>query len=165
MQLSRLFKLVTPIFAITAVVLAVGSAQAAPLRPSSTSGGLYAGTFEGYLTGDNGSQAPVSLELTQVGRTVTGTIDVEEGLYVDGGNCGAAAVPAGSQTASGQVSARNPRLLDDGASFTVQGIKVNVDLDAELSANNQSIEAVATVDLPWLCGHDPVVSGEFTRVQ
>lgn len=166
MLLSRLIKMIAPLLAITAAVLLLGSAQAAPLRPSAnTSGGLFAGTFEGYLTGDDNSRAPVVIDLVQNGRTVSGTIDVERGLVVDGGRCGSAAVPAGSQAAAGQVSARNPRHLDAAASFEVQGITVRVDLDADMAADGDSIEAVAKIDLPWLCGRDPVVSGEFGRVQ
>lgn len=158
------------LFFLSLIVLAlmtffVASAQAAPARPTSTtSGGLFAGTFEGVLHGDDGSTAPIALELTQDGRAVTGEIVVGRGLLIDGGNCGAAAVPAATQTATGATSAREPRHLAASADFEVQGISVTIDLDGQLSRDGETLTAEARIDLPWLCGRDPVVTGELSRV-
>ena len=66
-------------------------------------GGSYTGAFAGTLTSDDGSTAPVSLNLTQSGTTVTGDIDIGDGLTINGGNCGAQAIPAGSRSVSGQA--------------------------------------------------------------
>lgn len=141
----------------------VTSAQAAPVRPATTSGGLFTGTFEGILQGDDGSEAPVTLELVQTGRAVTGQLSVGRGLVIDGGNCGLVEVPPTTQKATGTTTAASPRQLSAAANFKVQGIAVTIDLDSTLSRDGQTIESEAKVDLPWLCGRDPIVTGEFTR--
>lgn len=142
----------------------VTSAQAAPARPAATSGGLFTGTFEGVLYGDDGSEAPVTLALTQTGRAVTGELSVGRGLVIDGGNCGRVEVPATSQTATGATTAAAPRELDAKAAFKVQGISVTIDLSSTLSRDGGTIESQAKIDLPWLCGRDPIITGEFARV-
>lgn len=150
--------------AIALMTFFIASAQAAPVRPIAASGGLFAGTFEGFLYGEDGSQAPIALELVQDGRVVTGDITVGRGLLIDGGNCGQAEVPAATQTAAGATTARAPRHLDANADFKVQGIAVSVDLDGDLSRDGKTITAEARIDLPWLCGHNPVITGELARV-
>lgn len=151
------------LIALALMTFFVASAQAAPVRPATTSGGLFAGTFEGVLRGDDGSTAPIALELTQDGRAVTGEIAVGRGLLIDGGNCGAATVPAATQTATGQTTARNPRHLEASVDFKVQGIAVTIDLTGDLSRDGETLSAEAKIDLPWLCGRDPVVTGELSR--
>lgn len=147
----------------------VASAQAAPVRPTTgstvatASGGLFTGSFEGVLYGDDGSEAPVVLELVQNGRDVTGEISVGRGLFIDGGNCGVVEVPVTTQTATGRTTASAPRNLDAVAALKVQGISVTIHLDSELSRDGEDITAEAKIDLPWLCGRDPVINGEFTR--
>jgi hypothetical protein len=116
------------------------------------------------LNGDDESSAPVTLTLAQDGPAVSGTITVGEGLFLDGGNCGATAVPAGTKSASGEVDTTTPNHLDAGASFDAQGFTIALDLDADLSADGQTLTAEATIDLPFLCGRDPVITGTFTRV-
>ena len=63
--------------------------------PAVGGGGAAAfnGRFAGTLTSDDGSTAPVSLDLTQTGSTVAGDIAIGDGLTIDGGNCGAQAIP------------------------------------------------------------------------
>lgn len=166
-QINVLFFL--SLIMIALMTFFVASAQAAPVRPATgstvttTSGGLFTGSFEGVLYGDDGSEAPVVLELVQTGRDVTGEITVGRGLIIDGGNCGVVEVPATSQTATGKTTAGAPRNLDAAAAFKVQGLTVTINLDSELSRDGQDISAEARIDLPWLCGRDPVIAGEFTR--
>lgn len=173
-QITTLIKMILPILAIAAAAVLVVSAEAAPFgtppataapaKPSTISGGLFAGTFEGYLTGDQDSRAPMTLELSQRDNIVTGDIVIGKGLVVDGGVCGLAAVPAGTQSAGGQVSTRNTRHLDAGTKLEVQGMTIKIDLDGDLSRDGQTLSAVAKIDLPWLCGRDPLVSGALERV-
>lgn len=149
----------------------VTSAQAASSRPAATaataatSGELFAGTFEGVLRGDDDSGAPVTLELMQDGRAVTGEIAVGRGLLIDGGNCGLVEVPAMTQTATGATTARAPRLLSATSGFKVQGMAIVIELDGELSQDSETIIAGARIDLPWMCGRDPVITGEFDRAE
>lgn len=130
---------------------------------AAASGGSFSGTFEGYLDGDNGSRAPVMLALVQEGNTVNGTISIADGLFLDGGNCGATAVPSGTQAASGMVDPANPSHLDADATVMVQGLSITIELDADLSGDGQTLTAQATIDLPLLCGRDPAIGGVFTR--
>ncbi len=163
-KVKTLLLMILPILAIAAAALGVASAEAAPLKPSSTiSGGLFAGTFEGYLVGDRDSRAPITLELSQQGNIVSGDIVIGRGLVIDAGMCGAAAVPTGTQSADGQVSARNPRHIDAGVELAVQGMAITIDLDGDLSRDGKSLATTATIDLPWLCGSDPVIGGTLTR--
>lgn len=160
---TTILKMLLPILAIAAAAVMVVSAQAAPPSPPTISGGLFAGTFEGYLTGDQDSRAPITLELSQSETTVTGDIVIGRGLVVDGGLCGAAAVPATTQTAAGKTTTRTPRHLDAGAVLEVQGMDIRIDLIGDLSADGDTLTAEATIDLPWLCGRDPVISGALDR--
>jgi hypothetical protein len=105
------------------------------------------------------------LTLVQDGSNVSGTITVGEGLFLDGGNCGETAVPAGTQSASGEVDTTTPNHLDARATFTVQGFIITFDLDADLSADSQMLTGEATIDLPFLCGRDPVIMGSFARME
>lgn len=162
-QINLLFFL--SLIALSLMTFFAASAQAAPVRPSATtSGELFTGTFEGYIYGDDDSRARLTLELDQAGRVVTGDITVERGLYISGGNCGEVEVPEMTHSASGTIPAGSPRHIDAGTSFKVQGITVGIDLDGELSRDGKMIDATGKIDLPWLCGRDPVVSAELTRV-
>lgn len=127
--------------------------------------GPFTGTFEGTLQGDGGSSAPVTLTLAQDGASVSGEITVGQGLAVDAGNCGSAAVPSGAQRASGQADASDPNHLAAAATFDVQGISVTANLDARLDPATGALAAQAMIDLPFLCGRDPVISGTLARVQ
>lgn len=138
-------------------------APSEPFAPAAPEPVSFEGTFEGFLDGDGGSRAPVMLALTQQDATVTGTIAIGEGLFLDGGNCGATAVPAGTQVASGEVDPSTPTHLEAGASVMVQGLSITIDLDADMAADGQTLAAQATIDLPLLCGRDPVISGVLAR--
>ncbi len=160
---STIFKMILPAVLITVLALAVGTADAAPIQPATTSGGPFTGTFSGYLEGDRGSRAPVELELVQTGREVEGIVTIGSGLIVNGGNCGVAAVPTGSQTAVGRTSATNLRYIEASTSVAVSGLTVKIDLAGNVSRDGETLTADAEIDLPWLCGRDPVISGVFTK--
>lgn len=163
---------VTLLFFLSLITLAlmtffVASAlagSALPANAANASGGLFTGTYEGVLLGDDGSEAPVMLELTQAGRAVTADITVGRGLLVDGGVCGEAAVPTGTQSGVGRVSINAPRHLDATAEVEVEGIAVGLNLSGDLSRDGQTLTTEARIDLPWLCGRDPVISGELSRI-
>lgn len=157
---------VTPTAAPTPTPAALPTAEPTEPQPipPGTAANPFSGTFEGILNGDEGSSAPVTLTLEQDGPSVSGTITVGEGLLIDGGNCGATTVPAGTQSASGEVDTTTPNHLDAEATFTVQSFTITLDLDADLSEDGQALTAEATIDLPFLCGRDPVITGTFTRI-
>jgi hypothetical protein len=153
------------ILTIGAAVALTATASAAGSSGPSKSNRPFDGTFEGTLYGDKGSSAPITLELSQNGRQVEGYVELGSGLYVNGGMCGAGYVPGGAQSAEGTVSRSNPRRLNAEAAFKVSGLKVNIDLAGLISADGQELDAQAKIDLPWLCGSDPVLSGDLTRTQ
>jgi len=138
---------------------------AATAGPAATSGGLFTGTFKGVMLGDDDSRAPVTLELMQDGRAVTGAIVVGRGLLIDGGNCGLVEVPVTTQIATGTTTARAPRMLSAETGMKVQGLAITIELDGQLSRGGKTITAEARIDLPWLCGRDPVITGEFDRTE
>ena len=147
------------VFALTATASAAGKTD----RPSTA--GHFDGTFEGTIHGDKGSSAPISLQLSQDGRRVEGYVELGSGLYVNGGMCGSGYVPGGAQAAIGQVSASNPRRLNAESTFKVGSFKVNIDLVGIASTDGQEVDTQAKIDLPWLCGRDPVLSGTLYRTQ
>ena len=142
----------TALFALTLV------ASASPQNPETFDSGPFDGTFHGVVYGDRDSSAQMTLELTHYGDTVKGTAFLGRGLYVDGGFCGAANIPASVRSASGQTVPNNPRSLVANTSFDVSGFDIGVELDSNISANGRVITADAKIDLPWLCGGDPVLT-------
>jgi hypothetical protein len=136
-----------------------------PVSHASTTGSLYGGTFYGYVHGDNASQAQIALKLEPQDETFRGYVYLGEGLYVDGGICGGAYVPAGVQLISGEISPGNPNQLTTTMSFTVKNMDVSVDLIGELSADGEVLTAQAAIDLPWICARDPSLLGTLSRVE
>ncbi len=160
----------TPTLMPTAVPVVVEPTAEPALQPADpavigegAAAGGFNGTFVGTLLGDGGSSAPATLTLTQIGGNVTGSINVGQGLVVDGGNCGQTAVPSGSVAADGQLDPANPNRLDASSMFNVQGLAIELLLAGELSVDGQTINAQAGIDLPMLCGRDPVIGGSFVR--
>lgn len=149
------------------MVVALMAVAVATVGASSSQSGSYEGVFVGMIYGDAGSSAPITLDLTHRGNDVEGTVEIGSGLYVNGGNCGAGYVPAGMETAVGETvvhrTGSNPNRLNADASFTVSGFKVGLDLDGSLSADGETLMAEAKIDLPWLCGRDPVITGELEK--
>jgi hypothetical protein len=130
--------------------------------PEQTTGG-FNGRFVGALSGENGSSAPATLELTQTGDQVSGQLTVENGLTLDIGACGTQSVPPGTQTAAGRVDPANPNRIQTAGSFEAGGFTVGVTLTADLAADGQTVTANASLDLPFICGVDPSINGTFTR--
>jgi len=146
----------------------VGGATAGPgavatVAPVVPAGGGFNGVFSGTLSGDNGSVAPATLTLTQTGDGVSGRLSIGEGLLIDGGTCGAQAVPAGDQNAAGTLDPANPNHLQTTGSIPVAGFTIGVTLTADLAADGQTLTARADLALPFLCGRDPAISGSFAR--
>lgn len=139
-------------FAVSGVSAAPGEARSA---------GPYEGTFNGTIYGSNGSSAPITIVATHRGSDVDGTIFLGEGLVVDAGFCGKGALPATAQAASGETSARNPKHLEASSTFNVSGQSVTVYLESDVSGDVLSAEA--RIDVPWVCGRDPVLTGKLYR--
>ncbi len=140
-------------------VIAVPGASAAPAEAGQA--GPYEGTFNGTVYAPNGSSAPMSLIMTHRGSNVDGTVFIGEGLTIDAGMCGSAAIPATSLYANGKTTVGNPKHLAAQSSFDVSGIKVTVDLDSLVSGNK--IDAKAKIDLPFICGGDKVLNSTLFR--
>lgn len=138
-----------------------------PSNPSpnneNTGPAMFTGNFAGTLFGSAGSSAPITLEMTQTGNDVTGIMSIGPGLVVEGGNCGSQEVPPGTQSANGRVDPSNPNHLDASAVFQVQGLTISIMLVADMSADGQTMTTQALIDLPFICGPDPVLNGTFTR--
>lgn len=140
-------------------VMAVPGASAAPVEAGKV--GPYEGTFNGTVYAPNGSKAPMSLIMTHRGSAVDGTVFIGEGLSIDAGMCGSAAIPASNVYANGNTLTSNPNRLKASSSFDVSGIDVQVDLDSKVSGNQ--LTAKAKIDLPLLCGGDQVLTGTLFR--
>lgn len=152
------------VFAVTITASAAEqTSQVSATNYSAT--GYFEGTFEGTVYADNGSRAPIFLELTQDGRQVEGYVEIGSGLYVDGGLCGSGYIPGGAQYSEGLVSRSNARQLNAEVAFKVSGLTVSVDLVGIASADGQELDTDARIDLPWLCGRDPVLTGTLYRTQ
>jgi len=148
------------IMAVIAILVGSLTAQAAGIA---TAYGPYKGQFSGIVSGDRGSEAPITLDLIQRGEDISGTVSIGEGLFIDGGLCGAVAVPAVEQAVTGKTVKGHPDQLDVELSFNVSNIKIGVNLESRISADGKNIEAEAKIDLPWLCGRDPLIRGELER--
>jgi hypothetical protein len=158
-------KLMISIFAAVAILpLTALAAFAAPEEAPMALVGPYEGTFHGTVYGDSGSRAPLTLDLTHRDDIVSGNMYIGSGLYVKGGVCGGANVPAASQYASGKTVRNNPQRLVASSKVDVGRFDINVKLQSEVSANGDTINATAKLDLPWLCGRDPVLNATLHRV-
>lgn len=138
----------------------IASVSAAPKNEKSKNVELFDGSFSGVMYGDQGSQAPLHIEMAQDGSLAIGTVELGRGLFVDGGRCGGGYVPAGIQPAQGVVNHRN---IAAETNVKVGGFKIAIELEGVMSADGQSINAVAKIDLPWLCGRDPVVTAFVSK--
>jgi hypothetical protein len=133
----------------------IASANAAPKVFQTKADAPFEGTFSGFVLGDRHSQAPIKIEMNQDGNDISGTIELGDGLYVDGGRCGAGYIPSTVQSTEGEV---NNRQIEAATAIKVAGIKVTIDLEGKLSSDGETLEAEAKVDIPWFCGQDPVIS-------
>ena len=152
------------LFALTTSAFAMGS-TAFFSSSSTTVVGPFEGTFYGYVNGDNGSKAPIILELTHQGDEVQGRVGLGEGLYVDAGICGATYIPSVVQYANGKTQPGNPNQLLTHLSFNVSNFEISADLAGEISKDGKTITAEANIDLPWICGSDPELYGTLSRIE
>jgi len=151
------------ILALVVISLFSISAFAATKSPP-TNIGPYEGEFVGQLSGSKGSTAWLALDLTDRNHEVAGTATIGRGLMVNAGNvCGQAAIPAGAIWAAGRTTGRNPDKLFASAPVAVGGFNITVDVAGDLSADGEEMDVEITIDVPWICGRDPVVSGTLFR--
>ena len=157
-------KLVTGLLTILGILATAGLGVDAAHKAMPTGEvGPYEGTFEGIAYGDRGSRAPLSLDLTHRCDKVEGIVRLGEGLYVNGGWCGAVYVPATTQYIEGQTVLGDPRRLVVSPTFDVGGFDLEVDFDSKVSADGEVMTARAKVDLPWFCGRDPALWATLYR--
>ena len=149
--------------AVPLVTLPPAQTAATPAPIGGGSAGSFNGAFAGTLTSDDGSTAPVSLNLIQTGNTVAGAISIGDGLTIDGGNCGAQAIPAGSRSVSGQTDPSNPNHIEVSAGYEVQGFTITAELIADLSPDGNSLNGQIGLSLPFLCGRNPTITGSLAR--
>ncbi len=123
------------------------------------------GMFFGDVYSDDGTSASLMLQLSQVEDEVFAIAEIGEGLTVDAGFCGVVPIPAGSFSASAPIDPRRPGVLDADVTFDVNGFKISASLISELADTGDQIDAEVSIDLPWLCGRDPVLLGTLARVQ
>ena len=153
----------TPTLAVAPLVTLPAAPVEATLPAVGGGAAAFNGRFAGTLTSDDGSTAPVSLDLTQTGSTVAGNIAIGDGLTIDGGNCGAQAIPAGARSVSGQVDPSNPNHIKVSAGYEVQGFTITAELSADLAADGNSLNGQINLSLPFLCGRNPVITGSLAR--
>lgn len=152
---------------LTALILSTSAF--APLVASADSLNTQIGPLEGIFIGDvdsnNGTSAPLMLQLSQTGNQVYAIADIGEGLTVDAGFCGVVPIPAGSFSASTLSDPRRPNTLAADVTFDVNGFEVSASLVSELSDSGDQLDAEVSIDLPWLCGRDPTLRGSLELVE
>jgi hypothetical protein len=147
---------------ISLVIVSTG-VFAAPSTESTKEVGPYEGNFTGVVIGDQGSRAPLTLNLTHRGEIVNGSVSLGDGLYIDGGICGGVNVPSGRHSASGRSSMTNPEHLNAQSSLSIENFNITVNLASDVTAGGKFMTAKARVDLPWFCGKDPVINGYLIK--
>jgi hypothetical protein len=159
-------------FVITMAILFLGIARASAAGPSIISGsptllapGPYEGVFSGYVSSEDGSQAPIALQLTQRGEEVAGVVSLGEGLYVNAGMCGGTNIPSSEQEFAVKTDPGKPDQLSTILTFNVSGYQIGVNLESLISADGNEITSQVNIDLPWICGHDPVLTGILYRTK
>ncbi len=152
-------------FTLVLITTVSTSVFATPKKLATKKVDRFDGTFSGVIYGDKGSQAPLTLEMVQDGDEVYGTLLLGRGLYINGGRCGGGYIPATSQHAEGKIDKSNPNALETSTTIKVSGFKINIELEGLLSNDGKTLEAEATVNLPWLCGRDPVVDATLIKEQ
>jgi hypothetical protein len=159
-------KVLVPLVLALAMVLAVTvTASAAPPESASHDTGPFDGVFHGHVYGSNNSRAQMSLDLNHSGSQVDGTVFLGSGLLVDAGWCGSGYVPSGAYYAAGETTPGKPRNLAAETTVNVSGMDINIELDGNVSTSGNVIEAEARIDVPWICGPDPVLAGTLYKAQ
>jgi hypothetical protein len=157
-------RLVVVVVAVLSLLLtAVAGVYAAPEVTAVGRPGPYEGTFRGVAYGDRGSSAPLTLDLTHRGNQVQGSLVLDEGLYVDGGFCGAVNLPATEQFVEGQTAFWKPGRMVARPAFDAGAFNLTVDFVSNISTDGTVLTAEAKIDLPWFCGRDPVLTASLNR--
>lgn len=153
------------IVAIGLLVGLLGFGLAWPVSASATAvTHPFTGVFTGVVYGDYGSSAPLTLELTQRGRVVTGTAVIGDGLRLNaGGFCGSAYVPAASASAEGATQRRQPRQLSATIPFEVSGLTITAQATGQLATDGETLDVSVKIDTPFPCSRNPVISGALAR--
>jgi hypothetical protein len=138
----------------------ISSAHAAPVKFQPKLAEPFEGTFSGVIYGDRDSQAPLKLEIRQDRNEVLGTLDLGSGLFINAGRCGGGYIPSTIQFAEGEVDGRR---IEASTAIKVAGFKVKIELEGLLSNDGETLAAEAKVDLPWLCGRDPVIDASLVK--
>jgi hypothetical protein len=151
-------------------ILGIARASAAELSATSSSStlttpGPYEGIFSGYVSSDNGSQAPITLDLTHRGEDVEGVVTLGEGLYVDAGMCGGANIPSSEQEFAVKTELGKPNHLSTQLTFDVSGYQIGVNLESLITNDGKTITSQANIDLPWICGRDPILTGTLFKAE
>ncbi len=129
--------------------------------------GLYDGIFTGIATGDRGTSALLTLNLTQNGSAVKGIATILPGIKVDTGGLicpGLVDVPAGTVPVKGNVSTRNPRVLIAASAIQTQGMSIVADVLAEISTDGNSMRIQIRLKTPWPC-RNPTIRADLTRMR
>jgi len=151
---------------LSVVVLLAATATsvlAAPKATKKSEPDPIKATYSGIIHGDKGSQAPLTLALTQEDDYISGTVYLGRGLYIDAGRCGGGYIPATVQSAEGESNKYKPNHIEASTTFKVSGIKVSIDLEGVLSSDGEVLETEAKIDIPWLCGRDPIIEGTLYK--
>lgn len=151
--------LLITLIAITTISLPAQASVARVVKDS----GPYEGTFLGYVYGDRGSRAELTLDLTHDGTIVMGSATIGEGLYISAGRCGGGMLPEITQEISGRSLAKDPNLIQAETEFSINGFTIGFELESQLSKDGKTLEMAATIDIPWICGRDPVLTGTLYR--
>jgi hypothetical protein len=157
--------LITVVLALAMLLAVTVTASAAPPQSSTHNTGPFAGTFHGHVYGSKDSRTQMSLDLNHTGDQVDGTVFLGSGLLVDAGWCGSGYVPSGAYYASGETSPGNPRNLAAETVVNIGGMNITIELDGNVSASGNVIKAEAKIDVPWMCGPDPVLTGTLYKAQ
>ena len=99
----------------------------------------------------------------QRGNEVTFMVSICEGLYVDGGLCGAVEVPAIAQPFAGETMLKDERRMEANPVFDLGSFDLKVDFESTVSASGDAISARVKLDLPWFCGRDPALRATLYR--
>jgi hypothetical protein len=123
--------------------------------------GPYEGVFSGSVSGDNRSQAPITLKLTHRSDDIEGVVSIGEGLYVNAGRW------VEEYSIHGRFSVKTqpgkPNQLTTQLTFNVSNFQIDINLEGLISEDGNIMTLNANIDLPWICGRDPALTGILYR--
>lgn len=130
----------------TACLLSISVAEV-----SCTDAGLFQGNFTGIATGDGKTSAPLTLNLTQNGSWVSGSVTILAGISINTGGVicpGTVAVPSGKMGINGSISNKNPRQLEAKSVFSASGMKIAADMLADIYRDGNTMKAQIKLNIP-----------------